>query len=133
MRGVPIGTWIRETIRQAPELVQTDESPESRSPAVWRHEHSKPRRPRLDRLKYLAINVFVAFHILGIACWCLPIDAPLIQVCRKLISPYFVWSGLFQSWDMFAPTPKGVNTYIEAVIVYRDGTRTSWTFLRMEF
>jgi hypothetical protein len=34
---------------------------------------------------------------------------------------------------MFAPVPKGVNTYIEAVIVYQDGTRTSWTFPRMEF
>lgn len=33
---------------------------------------------------------------------------------------------------MFAPTPKGVNSYIEAVIVYKDGTRTSWTLPRME-
>lgn len=33
---------------------------------------------------------------------------------------------------MFAPIPKRANTYIEAVIVYRDGSRRTWTLPRME-
>jgi hypothetical protein len=33
---------------------------------------------------------------------------------------------------MFAPIPKGANTYIEAVVVYKDGSRKTWPFPRME-
>jgi hypothetical protein len=43
-----------------------------------------------------------------------------------------VWSGLFQSWDMFAPSPKLVNSYLEANIITRDGRIKSWMFPRME-
>ena len=79
-----------------------------------------------------AINVFVGFHLLAIACWCAPVDTLLIPLCRNLVRPYFQWSGLFQSWDMFAPVPKGANTYLEATLIYRDGAREMWTYPRME-
>lgn len=85
-----------------------------------------------QRAKYIAINVFLSFHIFAVTCWCMPIDSPLIPWCRKLVRPYFLWAGLFQSWDMFAPVPKGANTYIEATLVYKDGSRKIWTFPRME-
>jgi hypothetical protein len=85
---------------------------------------------QLCRAKYIAINVFLAFHILAIACWCMPIDTPLVPLCRNLIRPYFLWSGLFQSWDMFAPIPKAANTYVEAVVIYDDGSRKTWTLPR---
>lgn len=87
---------------------------------------------RFERGKYVAINVFLVFHILAIACWCVPIDSPLIPLCRNLVRPYFLWSGLFQSWDMFAPVPKAANTYVEAVLVYQDRSRITWTLPRME-
>ncbi len=86
----------------------------------------------LTNAKYIAINAFLIFHILAIACWCLPIDSPLISLCKNGVRPYFLWSGLFQSWDMFSPIPKSANTYIEATIVFKDGSRTTWTFPRME-
>lgn len=89
--------------------------------------HSLPQRS-----KYIAINVFILFHIVAVACWCMPIDGPLISSCRNLVRPYFLWAGLFQSWDMFAPVPKRANTYIEATLVYRDGSTKTWTFPRME-
>ena len=87
---------------------------------------------RPERAKYIAINIFLVFHLLAIACWCVPIDSPLIPLCRNLVRPYSLWAGLFQSWDMFAPIPKGANTYIEATLVYSDGARKTWTFPRME-
>ena len=34
-----------------------------------------------QRAKYIAVNVFLIFHLLAIACWCLPIDSPLIPLC----------------------------------------------------
>jgi hypothetical protein len=86
----------------------------------------------LPAIQKIAINVFLAFHMLAVACWCVPMDSPLIPLCRNLVRPYFLWSGLFQSWDMFAPIPKAVNTYIEAVVVYEDGSRKTWTLPRME-
>lgn len=106
------------------------------------HAQTVPRTPpresatrkvsRLQLLKYSMVNVFLVFHILAIACWCMPVDSPLILVGKNLIRPYFLWSGLFQSWDMFAPIPKGANTYIEAIVIYKDGSRSKWTFPRME-
>lgn len=49
-----------------------------------------------------------------------------------MVQPYFLWAGLFQSWDMFAPVPKGVNVYLEAELRYKDGSRKTWTFPRLE-
>jgi len=43
-----------------------------------------------------------------------------------------LWSGLFQSWDMFAPAPKSVNAYIQGVVITRDGRIHTWKFPRME-
>jgi hypothetical protein len=33
---------------------------------------------------------------------------------------------------MFAPVPKGANTYLEATLIYKDGGREMWTYPRME-
>lgn len=80
----------------------------------------------------IAINAFLIFHILAIACWCLPINSALILECREFLRPYFLWSGLFQSWDMFSPNPKSVNSYLEALVIYKDGSTENWTFPRVQ-
>src|SRR4030095_9750306 len=85
-----------------------------------------------QRAKYIAINAFLAFYILAVTCWCMSNDSPLIPLCKDLVRPYFLWAGLFQSWDMFAPIPKGANTYIEATLRYWDGSQKTWTFPRVE-
>jgi hypothetical protein len=97
-------------------------------PSVTQQKHdSVPQK-----MKYFAINAFLLFHIVAISCWALPLDNPLIFSVRKLVRPYFIWSGLFQSWDMFSPEPKRVNSYLEAIIIYTDGSSTLWSFPRME-
>jgi hypothetical protein len=83
-------------------------------------------------LKYIAINAFLLFHILAISSWALPLNNPLISSFRQLVRPYFIWSGLFQSWDMFSPDPKRVNSYLEAIVIYKDGSSALWSFPRME-
>lgn len=85
-----------------------------------------------NRVERWVINSFIVFHLLAISCWCLPTDTPLLPQCRSLVRPYFLWAGLFQSWDMFAPVPKGVNAYIEAELRFSDGSRKTWTYPRME-
>jgi hypothetical protein len=87
---------------------------------------------RLTRLKYIAINAFLLFHIVAITCWAMPLDSPLLAAFKNVIRPYMLWSGLFQSWDTFAPQPKSVNSYIEAVVITHDGRTRPWKFPRME-
>jgi hypothetical protein len=95
-------------------------------------ERAKRKDFWVQRAKYIAVNVFLIFHILAIGCWCAPISGPLVPLCRDLLRPYLLWSGLFQSWDTFAPIPKAANTFLEAVIIYQDGSRKTWTLPRME-
>jgi hypothetical protein len=43
-----------------------------------------------------------------------------------------LWSGLFQTWNAFAPAPKAINSYVEAIVIYKDGAVRTWKFPRME-
>lgn len=79
-----------------------------------------------------AINAFLLFHLFAIVTWSVPINSPLITACRELIRPYMLWTGLFQSWDTFAPTPRTVNAYIQAAIITKDGRIHTYKFPRME-
>ncbi len=95
-----------------------------------------PNLPKLtgwrEKSKFIAINAFLIFHIVAIACWCIPINTPLTLEFKELVRPYFLWSGLFQAWDMFSPNPKAGNSYLEAIVIYQDGSIEMWTFPRME-
>jgi hypothetical protein len=99
-------------------------------------KRSKPAQPKIETAnlswKRLAINAFLIFHMVGVACWSLPLTNPLAVSYKNLIRPYFLWAGLFQSWDMFSPTPKFVNTYVEAIVLRTDGNTQIWRFPRME-
>lgn len=84
------------------------------------------------RWRNSAIHVFVIFHLVAIACWCAPFNLLPLEVCRAVVQPYFRWTGLFQTWDMFSPWPKRRNSYLEAMVVFSDGTTAFWTFPRMD-
>ncbi len=51
---------------------------------------------------------------------------------KEVVRPYMIWSGLFQSWDFFAPNPKEVNSYVTAVVITQDRHQKTWAFPRME-
>ena len=78
------------------------------------------------------ISAFLLFHILAITAWCIPLETPLIAELKGFIRPYMFWSGLFQGWDMFAPSPRSVNAYVEAAVIFKDGRIHNWKFPRME-
>ena len=42
-----------------------------------------------------------------------------------------LWTGLFQTWDMFAPNPLPLNTYVKAVVITEHHVRV-WDFPRMD-
>jgi hypothetical protein len=91
-----------------------------------------PPRYGLKRWQYIALNIFIAFHIFAITAWAIPFRSQFANDCRELVRPYLLWSGMFQAWDMFSPMPKATNTYLEAVIIYKDGSTQMWDFPRME-
>lgn len=92
----------------------------------------KARKKRPIRFTRIAINTFLIFHLVAIVCWSLPLANPLTQAAKTFVRPYMLWSGLFQGWDMFAPAPPSVNSYLEAIVLYRDGNTRIWPFPRME-
>lgn len=79
-----------------------------------------------------AITVFLIFHILAIVVWSLPSDARPIVAVREVIAPYMLWTGLYQSWDMFAPNPKSKVEYIKAVVITKNRHMPVFGLPRME-
>lgn len=105
-------------------------APETSASKTNRNLPAQSQRPQ--KAKRIAINAFIIFHLIAIFCWSIPVNNPLIHFVKESVRPYLVWSGLFQSWDMFSPDPKSVNSYLEAVVIYADGTSQLWSFPRME-
>jgi hypothetical protein len=93
---------------------------------------STPHRFALKRWQKIVINIFIVFHIFAITAWAIPFRSQFANDCRELVRPYLLWSGLFQDWNMFSPMPKATNTYLQAVIIYKDGSTQMWDFPRME-
>jgi hypothetical protein len=79
-----------------------------------------------------AISAFILFHLIAITCWAAPTDFWLVAGIRGLVRPYMRWSGLFQSWDTFAPNPPTANSYVKALVVTRNHHIHVWAFPRME-
>jgi hypothetical protein len=100
--------------------------------AVLPGEWKITRLLRVQTIKRVAINAFLLFNLLTIICWCIPLDSPLLANFRNLVRPYMLWSGLFQAWDMFAPSPRNINSYMEAIVIFNDGRTQTWKFPRLE-
>lgn len=79
-----------------------------------------------------AISGFILFHLIAIACWALPLNFSPVKDVREFVRPYMLWTGLFQSWDTFAPDPKAINSYLEAVAITQNRKQKVWVFPRME-
>jgi hypothetical protein len=79
-----------------------------------------------------AISLFLILNLAAILAWCSPFTNLPVLISRVLARPYLVFTGLFQSWDMFSPAPKRTNSYLEAMLVYPDGTTEYWEYPRMD-
>lgn len=84
------------------------------------------------RLPKAVISAFIFFHLVAIFFWAVPLNTLLRTAFNERISPYMIWSGLWQSWDMFAPNPRITNIYLEAEITLQDGQQRIWKFPRMD-
>jgi hypothetical protein len=79
-----------------------------------------------------AISVFILFHLIAITCWALPVNWPLLVGVREITRPYMLWTGLFQSWNAFAPNPLPTNIYYKAVVITQNHHIHVWSFPQMD-
>ena len=118
----------------------TSDNPEG---SVGASEEAKPQIPDKGRPSQPAneagrgflrgvLNAFILFNLIAITSWTLPLNIPPIPQVKELVRPYLVWTGLFQSWDFFAPNPRPVNSYIEAVALTQNRHTRVFAFPRME-
>jgi hypothetical protein len=83
-----------------------------------------------DAVRRGVISAFILFHLVAIACVGIPLQS--LAGAKELFMPYMRWSGLFQSWDMFAPEPQRMNSYLKAVVITTNHHLKVWSFPRME-
>ena len=79
-----------------------------------------------------AISIFILFNMIAILSWAIPLNVVPLPQIKEIVRPYLLWTGLFQSWDFFAPNPRPVNSYIQAVAVTQEHHMRVFNFTRME-
>ena len=78
------------------------------------------------------ISIFILFNMIAILSWAIPLQVTPVPQIKEIVRPYLLWAGLFQSWDFFAPNPRPVNSYIEAVAGTQQHHTRVFNFPRME-
>ena|SRR5436190_6407680 len=84
-----------------------------------------------EKWKRALISVFIFFHIYIMAIWGQP-GSTFRYFLAKPVEAYVIYTGLWQSWDMFSPDPLAINFNLKAEITYQNGIVRTWTFPRME-
>ncbi|MCB0825193.1 MAG: hypothetical protein KDC26_03310 [Armatimonadetes bacterium] len=106
-----------------------------------------------------AVKAFVIFHAVMIIGWSLPGLSPEREVENRALPPlkrvqyfsdtfltenrnlfrnrdvflsyYMMPTGLWQSWDMFAPNPARTDMYMDAIVKYEDGSEKTVEYPRI--
>lgn len=105
-----------DSFQNVPEFANTTQEPLPPEKGAWRG----------------LISVLLLFHLVVITCWALPVETFPVPQVKRLVRPYMLWTGLFQSWDFFSPHPKAENSYVEAIVITQSHRQLVWAFPRME-
>jgi hypothetical protein len=99
----------------------------------------------------LWVKLFVVWHVLAITIWAIPHPTPAaMQKTRpplgtewllywneiylkgfQPISSYLFVTGAWQYWDMFSPNPSSKDLWLDAIVVYKDGSEKVYQYPRM--
>ena len=85
-----------------------------------------------SRITRTLVTLFCLFHMATFFLWTAPLNSPLIDNFRATVRPYLLWTGLFQAWNMFAPDPLRLDSYLEAEVRLANGEIRIWREPRME-
>jgi hypothetical protein len=78
----------------------------------------------------IAINLFVIIYLFAVLSWTCPFDVPFKRSINEMTGPVMRCLGTWQSWDMFAPIPKSIQTRMDATITMSDGSNRQWSFFK---
>src|SRR5262245_28903156 len=87
-----------------------------------------PATGALRMIQLAIVNVFIVSYIVAVFFWSLPFDGGLKSSVNRRTAPYVLFTGLWQSWDMFSPDPKNIQVKMDATVTMRDGTSRKWVF-----
>jgi hypothetical protein len=83
----------------------------------------------VDRLsaRRAVVTVFLVWNAAAVFASTLP-GTPSAFRTRVIAAtrPYLDFTGLWQSWDMFAPHPQSSTAEVEALVTHADGQQTTW-------
>lgn len=81
-------------------------------------------------IKKAFISVFIVIHLMIMIAAGLPDRSAVGKEILGTMRSYQIFFGLDQSWSMFAPNPASKNSYMDAIITFKDKTTEKWTFPR---
>lgn len=77
------------------------------------------------------ISVFILLHCLLNFCYMFN-HHPFMYEVNRFFAKYFLFLGLQQSYQVFAPVPRDKNVHLMALVRYKDGSQRLWSSPRME-
>ena len=86
---------------------------------------------KYEPARKIMISLFVVMYICAIGLWLLP-DSETKETLIAPLEPFILYTGLWQTYTVFAPNPRNFNLDLQATIVYRDGSSSVWKYPRME-
>jgi hypothetical protein len=76
-------------------------------------------------------SAFVLFYLYALGFWLLP-PSSVRERFLKPIKPLIEYCGLWQTYVVFAPNPRTINSDLEARISFSDGSTEVWKYPRVE-
>jgi hypothetical protein len=121
----------RDTISSAAAESDSERSKPDYYALSWLRIESFLTGSQFVTLAKITLSAFIIFHLFAVSLWLLP-PSPFRTHMLAPFNSYVTMSGLWQSWNVFAPVPKTWNIYLTGDVVYQDGSRTIWQFPRLE-
>jgi hypothetical protein len=73
------------------------------------------------------VTTFLAWNVVAVVASTIPgTPSPLRARLIAATQPYLRFTGLWQSWDMFAPDPQSFTTDAQAVVTHANGQQRTW-------
>ena len=82
----------------------------------------------MNNFKKTLITIFIICNFMMMIRAQLHQNSPVINYIYKPITFIQNYFSLWRGWSMFAPNPLRINGFVDAKIIYQDGSQKTWTF-----
>lgn len=83
-------------------------------------------------IKKISIYTFIIVNLAIMYIDGLPDKSPLGKLFTEFtpIARYQAFAMIYQPWSMFAPNPMNSNAFLQAEVLFKDGSKRAWEFPR---